>query len=467
VASNALAGDWFGRGVQFSMDSSGAARKLLVWAWNPNTMPNTGGKAYVFTSADGLTWVESQTIAGQGNVREAAIHDKSIVWPDYNATIGTATTGYPLNIRFPWPDKVNANITGALTVTSTLTAGRVQGVYYADVIGAPYPATLAGYQEFWGLNAGTQSFSVSGVTATFIRLQIWGAGGGGGSGASQDASYTGGNTQTLTGGAGGGSGSYAEITIRADHLDTVYMVIPEGGYGGTNIWDYGNYIAGVNGESPAATVVTLGGVATSYGEWWRSTITVPSGGGGNGGATNVARSGGAAGGTPTSSASAFPIINTHLGVAGRGVSTYNTFPAATNATGIRQASGGGAGGGCTTAGTVVVNGMDSGQFAIPVGSVASGTGLATDRVGKGGIGAINYGNTVGGIGWSVTETGTGSSGGGGGACGVYNGVDGANGGAGGNGGWPAGGGGGGGASKYSGSGQGGSGGSGYVLVTWW
>jgi len=192
---------------------------------------------------------------------------------------------------------------------------------------------------------------------------------------------------------------------------------------------------------------------------WSFTLTVPSGKGGNGGSTNVARSGGAGGGAPSSSSTAYPFDVTHAGVAGQGITTYNTFPTATAATGVRQCSGGGAGGGVLNTGIGVVNGRSSGAIAVPAGVTA--IIAAANRVALGGIGDAVSGYD--GI-ELLYETGASSSGGGGGAGQTTSSTSFAS--AGGKGGTGAGGGGSG-ASKATYSRSGGDGGSGYVIISWW
>jgi hypothetical protein len=464
TASDAAANAWFGRGSQWSFDgSSTTSTKLIVWAWNPTTMQNSGGKLYIFTSTDNVTWSESEVITGW-NTQEATIHSSSIAYPNVNYSIPGP---YPLNISHEWPDRNNAIVLGSISIgelvsalrvsASQVSASRFFGVDYYDVLNVPQKS-----QNFY---PGTHRFipyTNGGINGTYLRIKAWGAGGGGGSGSTQDV-YNGGTLITLTGGAGGGSGSYAEITMLLDNIGFIDMSVPNGGDGGTGVATFDVYVPGITGDSPPSLTITVYGLAYIGGSTehrWSFTITVPSGGGGTGGSTNTSRSGGTAGGTPTSSAaSSFPLSVTHTGLAGQSVTTYNTFGTAASATGLRQCTGGGAGGGILSAGTSFVSGRDSGVIAVP-----AGVQINTDysRVGVGGTTNAEAGGSGVEL---IYETGTSSSGGGGGASKDItspstNYPDGGHGGTGA-------GGGGGGASKNWYSGAGGNGGSGLVVISWW
>jgi len=262
------------------------------------------------------------------------------------------------------------------------------------------------------------------TNCNFIEMEVCGGGGGGGSGRIESPA----NSVFGGGGASGGSRTY--YSVKADTIRTLssslIVTIGAGGAGGTARTGPNDGLAGSSGSS---TFITCGG----------STIIYASGGLGGGAGTN-------AGGIGAS------VVRWRDSVSDASGSSSSITTTPQKPFGAPFAGPGGAGGGITAAGAVVLGGAGGrgGDFFSD----------ATDRSGVGGSSA----GVSGGAASAGTHSPTGGGGGGGGA-----GHSAGNGGTGGAGVQGSGGGGGGGAVYDAGvpgrtSGAGGAGGAGWAVV---
>jgi hypothetical protein len=234
--------------------------------------------------------------------------------------------------------------------------------------------TAATYEEFASSGTWTKPSG-----ATFVTVELWGAGGGGGSGR-LSASGT-----DAFGGGGGGGGGYVSMTIPASTLSsTVAVTIGAGGSGGVAVSTSdtsGN--AGTTGGSS-----TFGAYVTSYG-----------GSGGNGGTTSSG-TGGPGGGLLEANSTA---------------PAYGQF---NGAGALNNAAWGGAGGGDSRTAETAYAGGSSFQ-----GGCAGGAGMgivsSNNNIGAGGAGGDTpFGtNGTGGAFQQNGSSGSGRAGGGGGGIG--------------------------------------------------
>lgn len=262
------------------------------------------------------------------------------------------------------------------------------------------------------------------TNCNFIEMEVCGGGGGGGSGRIESPA------NSVFGGGGGSGGSRTYYSVKADTIRTLssslIVTIGAGGAGGAARTGPND---GLVGSSGSATFITCGG----------STIIYASGGLGGGAGTN-------AGGIGAS------VVRWRDSVSDASGSSSSITTTPQKPFGAPFAGPGGAGGGITAAGAVVLGGAGGrgGDFFSD----------ATDRSGVGGSSA----GVSGGAASAGTHSPTGGGGGGGGA-----GHSAGNGGTGGAGVQGSGGGGGGGAVYDAGvpgrtSGAGGAGGAGWAVV---
>jgi hypothetical protein len=287
-----------------------------------------------------------------------------------------------------------------------------------------------------------QEFTASGTWtkpagATFVMVEVWGAGGGGASGGRGTNATTGGGS-----GGGGGGGSYSYRTFKASDLSaTETVTIGAGGAGGASVSS--NNTLGNNGTS---------GGTSQFGALLEA-------GGGFAGVRGLAQSygtGGEGGFPALLSSSALQHSSATGFVAALGSVFNSTNP-------IAGFFGGGAGGGGNTVpGSPSFYGAGGGGRG---GKFVSGT-ISTNGTAGGGVPSVSGGSA--GAGTNNTPAGVGGNGqfrcGGGGGGGVYTTSVAGAGGAGG-----IAGGGGGGGEAYFGttSGAGGNGGAGYCRVYTW
>jgi hypothetical protein len=296
-----------------------------------------------------------------------------------------------------------------------------------------------------------QSFSTNGTWtkpswASFVRIELWGAGGGGGSG----AQFLG--AQVSGGGSGGGGGGYICRNVsEGDISNSVTVTIGVGGTGGNSV--QGTNVNGINGTNGSVTNFGTYFIA-SGGVFGRKGIAGESIGGQGGGVVTGADDTAAAG-----EAGAKRVIVGTSGYRAQFGGGAGGGAAATGAggNGGRSAmggAGGGAGGSVRADGSTRDAGGEGGDIS-DTGTTGGG-GAAGAAGTPGGAGA-------GGAGAAVAGKIPGTGGGGGGSSG-------SNGATGGKGGLCSGGGGGGatdGAAATYRSGAGGDGGNGYARITSW
>ena len=309
-----------------------------------------------------------------------------------------------------------------------------------------------------------QEFASSGTWtkpsgATFVMVELWGAGGGGGSGARRP-------TGNFSGGAGGGGGAHVKYMFKASDLtSTVSVTIGAGGAGGAALTEVNDGNPGSVGGS-----TTFGSYLTAYGGGGGSRGSNSSGAGGTGGGSGGAGNTGSGsssnrGGVPSSDYFGGLLTVSNVGGGGGG---YNSDELGSGNAEWGGGAGGASfiGGGGLSAGSSIFGGAGGGGgggFNVYPVYYAGGPGGNVNSyiVGGGGAGGSSGGGN-GTAGTQNTSRGSGSGGGGGGFGQSQAGGTGGAGGAGG-----GGGGGGGGSLSGFNSGAGGTGGNGYARIYTW
>lgn len=318
-------------------------------------------------------------------------------------------------------------------------------------------------QTLTATGAGTWSPG-GGVTPTYVRVDMWGAGGGGGGGGSNTGAVI------REGGCGGGGGCFKTETYLYSDLGggSVDYYIGIGGTAGSAGASGGSGGSGGAGENTqwntgaAVPLIAYGGGGGRLG-----TSTAAAGGGGGGGGS----AGAGATGTAAAGVGGLPATSVLRGIAGCGgqggvnVTAGDSSEFGGGGGGGRSSSGtqgngggslwggggGGTGGSCTTA-PAVSSPTPGGLAGVGVGGTgaAGGTSGASPTAGTAGTnGAGRLGGGGGGGGGStVTANTAGAAGGAGGTRG-------------------GGGGGGGSGTNTGGGGAGGAGGRGEIVVTCW
>lgn len=401
---------------------SGVSVQLIYsgTTWDVYVQAGGAGASVISVAGGGTgaaTFTGSYLLKGNGTspITSSVIYDNGT-----NVGVGTATPG--------------SKFTTAGIIEST-----TGGFKFPDATTQTSAATAVNVQEFTSSGTWTKPSG-----ASFVLVEIWGAGGGGSSG-TRGASGT-----DRNGGCGGGGGSYNYRLFKASDLaSSATITIGAGGTGG----------AAVTTNSTAGSSGTNGGT-TSFG-----TIMYAYGGGF--GADNLATGFGAGAGTFSSANGRTPgepniAGNGQFGGAGDGV---GGFPPG----GYSSNFGGGCGGkGGTSSGYSYRSGGGASIFGGAGGgggsAITNGNGVYPSEAG----GSTVYAVAGGAAGATTGAAGTAGAfrcGGGGGYAGDTGGT--VAGGAGGNGGVAAGGGGGGCSTNGANSGKGGDGGNGYCRISTW